>query len=303
MLAAAPPYSNPNNNIQYGPEPLMPFGQPAPENNSIENAATRPYQRGTMPRSRAPYQQSHSRFATVITVLILLATLLLLGFSIYLAAELHFISIPGIGPNPTPTAQTSLQVKVPDLRHLDYQTALKRASAIGFILQVSDNNTNGIVINQTPEPDALAAKGSRILVEFGSPTKTVTVPPNLVGNTLSDAEQILTNAGLSYGIQPAGSDPTKEPNTVIKADPPSGDTIPVGQRVILYVANYSTSTPTAVPTTLPTPSPTPTAKPSPSPTPTPTPTPTPSPSPSPTPSPSPSPSPLPDPLPTPSPKA
>src|SRR5256885_283898 len=45
-----------------------------------ESSSTRPYQRGV-----APSDQRDSHFATIITVLILLATLLLLGFSIYLA--------------------------------------------------------------------------------------------------------------------------------------------------------------------------------------------------------------------------
>jgi len=47
-----------------------------------ESSSTRPYQRGV-----APSDQRDSHFATIITVLILLATLLLLGFSIYLAIQ------------------------------------------------------------------------------------------------------------------------------------------------------------------------------------------------------------------------
>src|SRR6266702_7836342 len=51
ILGAPPPYSNPNNNIQSEPDPLVLAGQSAPayNNNAIEDAPTRQYQRGTMP--------------------------------------------------------------------------------------------------------------------------------------------------------------------------------------------------------------------------------------------------------------
>ena len=123
--------------------------------------------------------------------------------------------------------------------------------------------------NQDPAPSSLAAKGSPISVKFGPATQqTVTVPPNLVGNTLSGAEQILNNAGIPYNKQPAGSDPTKGQNIVSKVDPDSGTSIPKGQYVTLYVVNYSTGTPTV------TPNPSPTVKPTATPTTAPTATPT-----------------------------
>src|SRR5439155_12447343 len=132
----------PNNTIQHEPEPLVLAGQSAPpyNNNAGEHAPVGQYQRGTMPRSAVPYEPRDSRFASIITVLILLATLLLLGFSIYLAAELHFIHIPGI-INPIPTeTNISLQFSVPDLRGLTYQDALTRAKAKGFKLKAIDGN-------------------------------------------------------------------------------------------------------------------------------------------------------------------
>src|SRR5438270_1173293 len=178
--------------------PLLPYQQPY--NPPLESSSY-----GTRPRSNAvPYNQRDSRFAGIITVLILLATLLLLGFSIYLAAELGFIHIPGItNPNPTST-HTVLQFRVPDLRGLTYQEALTRAKANGFNLQVTDGNTAGVVINQAPNPFALAAKGTSIQVKFAVTHQTVVVPAGLVGEALSVAEQILTNDGIpsifmSYG--------------------------------------------------------------------------------------------------------
>ncbi|GAC1378167.1 MAG: hypothetical protein NVSMB33_01660 [Ktedonobacteraceae bacterium] len=301
MAGAAPPYNNSNNNGQRPPEPLiLAAGQPGYGNGLIENAATRSYQRGTIPRSDAvAYKQQDSRFASIITVLILLATLLLLGFSIYLASELHFISWPFVGgPGPTATTDANTQFPVPDLRELNYQDALTKANKAGFNLQVSDGNSHptGVVTNQSPAPNNLATKGSNILVVFGPVTQqTVVVPSGLVGNTLSGAEQILKSAGIPYSIQPAGSNSQVPANYVSKVDPSSGKAIARGTSVILYVVNYSSGTAGVTPSPAPSPSP----NPSPNPSPSPTPKPSPSPSPSPTPSPSPSPTSTPTPSPTP----
>src|SRR2546421_91306 len=249
---------------------------------------------GTRPRPNAvPHDQRDSRFAGIITVLILLATLLLLGFSIYLAAELGFIHIPGIAnPNPTST-NTILQFRVPDLRGLTYQDALTRAKAKGFNLQVTDGNTAGVVIRQAPNPSNLAPKGTSIQVKFAVTHQTVVVPAGLVGEPLSVAEQILTNDGIQYSVQPDVNDPNRPANTVSRVSPPSGTSIPKGQNVLLYVVNYTNGTPKV------TPEPTATATPRPSPTATPRPSPTATPRPSPTVTPNPSPDPIPDPDPIP----
>src|SRR6266566_1334315 len=60
------------------------------------NQATGSARVGTVPRTgQVRRDQRDSRFASIITVLILLATLLLLGFSVFLAAELGFINLSG----------------------------------------------------------------------------------------------------------------------------------------------------------------------------------------------------------------
>ncbi len=272
--------SNPNNGVARQPEPLILQNQQQIYNPPGAASAYQP--RGTRPRSSAvPYEQRDSRFASIITVLILLATLLLLGFSIYLAAELNYIHIPGISSSGSTQTVVVDQFSVPDLRGLDYQAAKTKATSAGFNLKVPDGVTTGVVTSQDPTPNLLAPKGSDIRVKFGPATQqTVTVPPNLVGNTLSGAEQILNNAGIPYDIQPAGTDPTKKQNIVSKVDPASGTSILKGQHVILYVVNYFNGTPTVTPSPSPSPSPTvtptatPTATPSPTPTATPSPTPT-----------------------------
>ena len=99
--------SNPGNGVARQPEPLILHNQVPPYNGPLVDGASAYPARGTRPRSTAvPYAQGDSRFASIITVLILLATLLLLGFSIYLAAELNYIHIPGLSSsNATPTTR------------------------------------------------------------------------------------------------------------------------------------------------------------------------------------------------------
>jgi eukaryotic-like serine/threonine-protein kinase len=277
------------NGVPRQPEPLILSNQPGYSSSQLENGS--PYPRSTQPRaSSVGYDRRDSRFASIVTALILLATLLLLGFSIYLAAQLGFVRLPWFGGS-TPTPTIPAQIPVPDLRGKTYQDVFTIATNAGFKLKATNDITTGIVINQAPLPSQLALKGSAIQVTFGPVTQqTVVVPPNLVGNTLSGAEQILTNAGIRYFVQPDGTNPNNStPNIISKVDPPSGTTIRKDLTVILYVQNFTNGTPTVAPTLDPTPTKNPTPTPTHTPTPTPTHTPTATPTNTPTPTPSPTP--------------
>jgi serine/threonine protein kinase len=278
------------NGVPRQPEPLILANQPGYNNNQMADISS--YPRSTQPRANSVgYNRRDSRFASIVTALILLATLLLLGFSIYLAAQLKFIPLPWFGgSSPTPTI-TAQKIAVPDLRRLTYQAAHTTATNAGFTLAATNGITTGIVINQSPLPSQFALKGSAIQVTFGPVTQqTVVVPPNLVGNTLSGAEQILTMFGIRFSPQPDGTNPNNStPNIISRVDPPSGTSIPKDRTVILYVQNFTNGTPTVAPTPDPTPTHTPTATPTHTPTATPTHTPTATPTNTPTPTPSPKP--------------
>ncbi|HLJ33880.1 MAG TPA: protein kinase [Ktedonobacteraceae bacterium] len=268
--------SSPDNGT-YNPEPLM-LPNPQPYNNPIESSATRPYeQRGTTPRSGA-VERHDSRVAGIVTAIILCATLLLLGFSLFLAVNLGYIHIPGLN-NTTPSPVVP-GLPVPNLIGLSYQNALTAATNAGFKLQTS-GTTSGVVTKQSPPNGTNAASGSTIVVEFGpAPKKTVIVPNGLLGIPVTEAESMLTSAGIPYTLVHTHiTDPTKPQNYVAQVSPPSGQSIAVGSPVQLYVGNDTSVTPTVTPGVTPTPSPT--TKPSPSPTPSPTPSPSPSPSPTP----------------------
>src|SRR3989442_10685212 len=232
----------------------------------LELGSVGPPYTSPMPRPAGP--RYDSRTASIITALILLATLLLLGFSVYLAVVLGFITWPFSTTAPTPTVT---QVSVPYLIGLSYQAAQAQAAKAGFQLKVDNGLTSGIVKSQSPQPGDNASKGSTIAVHLQA---ALIIPDGLVGNTLSAAEAALTQAGISnYEERTANPaiDPTKGPNTVVQVRPASGTIINSNTVVKLYVVNRTDITPTVAPTPTPTLAPTPTPTPQQTPTPSPTP--------------------------------
>ncbi|HLZ62009.1 MAG TPA: protein kinase [Ktedonosporobacter sp.] len=224
------------------------------------SGATRPFRRGAVADSLQ--DQRESRFASVVTVLILLATLLLLGFSIYLAAELNFISLPGMQGSVSPTASSQL-IAVPDLRGMDYAAANALAEKQGFKLQIVGDATSGQVKTQAPAVGSMVAPGSTIQVTLQPAQPAIKVPTGLAKDSLDHAEVLLNRAGIPYSVQADPNNPTDSAqpyNTVSRTDPAEGSTLNPGQKVTLYVVNYypngaphptATPVPTAAPTATP----------------------------------------------------
>lgn len=254
--------------------------------NPAESGATRPFNKGQMNgRAAVVGEQRESRAAGIVTLLILLATLSLLGFSIYLAGQLGFLPFGGTSATPvvtTPTTAIAPPVAVPDLVGKDLVDAQNIAQSKGFKLQVAKGPNTGRVKKQAPEANSKAASGSTILVELEQTVKI----PDLAGKPLADAITALKNEGLQYKVM---SDPNKpvdlneDPNVVTRTDPQTGSNVTVDKQVTLYVTNYLTVTPTTVPVVQPTPIPTAAPQPTPMPTAAPQPTPTDTPAPTPTP--------------------
>jgi serine/threonine protein kinase len=269
--------------------PVSPFPPIYPAGNG-STGSTRPYSFG----AAVPEERSNSRFAITVTVLILLATLLLIGFSVYLAFQLGFIKLPIGGGGGTAT-QTPIYGKVPLLKGLTYPNAKQLAEKDHFNLARSSGPADGIVDNQQPPAGTSLLLGDTISVTTTNMTKVPQVPP---GATVEQVEQLLQQADLNiYTVKSAGyNSSVNQPNIVARLDPPSGQAVTINTPVTIYVWNLNaTPTPTVTPTPSLSPKPSPTPSPSPSPTPSPTPSPSPSPSPSPTPTPSPTPKPSPSP--------
>ena len=222
--------------IQVDPSkhPISPIAVP-------ESGTTRPFQRGTVPRSGA-VQQGDSHFAAIITVFILLATLLLLGFSVFLAGRLGFLPIFNDNSTATPTTSVAT-ASVPNLYGDTFEQARLAAQKAGFKLQLkADSPKTGVVIGQSPPKDIPYPLNSTIEVTLGQiPAETATKPP-VTGTTT-----------VTPGASPAPS-PTAKPNPS-----PSPTITPTPT---------TTPSPTITPTPTTTPTPTstpPTPKPSPAP--------------------------------------
>ncbi len=250
--------------------------------------STRPFQRGTVPRSGViQHEQKESRFATVITVLILLATLLLLGFSVFLANQLGIIHVFGLGSTNSATATPVAQgVLVPDLTGKNYNDASTLAKQYGFTLSIAQGSKdNTVVESQDPPKDHRAAKGSTISVNMkltATAVPTASIPNGLVGLSVADATSKLKSAGFtSYLFINAGTNSDGTP-VVKNTNPATGASVPTSTQIKVYIYNCSidvcaTGTPIVTPGTTPTVAPTATTVPKPTPTPTtapPTPTPT-----------------------------
>ncbi len=277
-MGELPEYAAPT--VVSGPPSLPGFGQGPvatyvpPGEGPQGSGATRPF---FMQRTGV-VQEQDSRVASIITVLILFATLLLLGFSIYLAGMLGFLPFSNNNKNIPPTS-ISQSVTVPNLIGLRYQDATQQVTALGLTLRLAQGSpSSGWVKQQSIAAGRQTSKGTTIEVllnatPLSSPTATLTVPQGLIGKPLQDVERILTTANISYVVQSAGPNTAMAPNTVQRTDPASGSPLQAGQNVMLYVANCTQcvqTTPVVSPTSGP--SPTPTSGPSPTPTVPPTPT-------------------------------
>lgn len=231
-----------------------------------ETGATRPYHKGNLTTDR------ESRITGIVTAIILIAALLLLGFSVYLAGELGLLP-PIFGQQ---NQQEPPMVEVPNLINMDLTQARKVAEEAGFRLQVVKDQQTGKVINQNPSAGSPYREGSVITVELEAETVKV---PEVVGLSLTEAKNILNNANIRFNVEEDTQnpiDPTKAVDTVTRVDPEEGATLQSGQVVTLYITNYSEAidpTPTLPPEPTPTLPPEPTSTPPPTPTaPPPTPT-------------------------------
>ena len=265
-----PGFSQNGSPSSFNQQPAAPYYAPP------DAGSTRPFQRGTVPRSGVVQQeQKESRFATIITVLILLATLLLLGFSIFLAAQLHFI--PGFNTGDTNTATATPvvpgSVVVPDLRGMSYKNADALAKHDGFILNVvgGSSKDGNVVGTQAPEANTTAAKGSTISINMTTPSATavptVTIPTGIANSSLTDAEAKLDSAGFTtHTAFNIGSNPSVGQNIVQKTNPDAGTPASKNTNIQIYVWNCTVcvaGTPVVTPGTTPTIAPTATPKPTP----------------------------------------
>jgi len=138
------------------------------------------------------------------------------------------------------------QVAVPDLSGETVAAANHDLTAAGLTLgaQTPANSKTvpeGHIIDQSPESGTQVDKGHAIDVTVSSGVKQVAVP-NVVGLSLDEASQTLTDAGLKVGdTSPKPS--SKDRNQVLKVDPAVGEQVADGSTVDLTFASGNNKVP------------------------------------------------------------
>ena len=136
-----------------------------------------------------PSDRRDARFASMITLRILLAILFLLGCSAFLAAQPGFIPFPSFSGRGTPAHGL---LEVPDLQQMRWSDARAQAEKVGFRLVSVTGQTEGLVVGQNPKAHEKATKGSTLEVRME--LLTTTMPPLPLDGRLAPVEAILRDA-------------------------------------------------------------------------------------------------------------
>ncbi len=110
--------------------------------------------------------RTHWSFQSILMIFILLAILFFSGFSLYLAAQLHFIHVPFFTANGTPTSPNTGFIEVPDLHNMSWLRAVATSEKLGFRLVLVEGQPDGVVVDQNPSAHDKAMKGSPIDVKL-----------------------------------------------------------------------------------------------------------------------------------------
>ena len=129
-------------------------------------------------------------------------------------------------------------VSVPDVRQRSLDAAEATLNGAGLVVgsvteEPSSSFSAGTVIRQDPGPTAQAAEGSAVDLVVASAPEQVTVP-SIVGNTATDAQTKLQNAGFGVDTVEVASD---EPaGTVVSSDPAEGTQVEPGSTITISVS-------------------------------------------------------------------
>jgi serine/threonine-protein kinase len=130
------------------------------------------------------------------------------------------------------------QVKVPLVVNLVQNVAIAKIDSAGLTpspISESSSSPNGTVVSQYPLSGQKVDEGStvRLVVSSGPGNGTV---PTTVGKSKAAATQAITKAGLKVGSTETKYSSTVPLGDATGTDPPSGQSLPVGTTVTLFVS-------------------------------------------------------------------
>jgi serine/threonine-protein kinase len=130
-------------------------------------------------------------------------------------------------------------VEVPNVTGISQDEALQRLQAEGFQVRTSfepsEDVEAGNVIRTEPTFGTMVEEGSVVELFVSSGPEEVPVPP-VVGETLANAQQLITDAGLTVGQVTERADATFAEGIVIEQDPPQGVRVGIDAPVNLVVS-------------------------------------------------------------------
>src|SRR5439155_3588192 len=143
---------------------------------------------------------------------------------------------------------SSGRLAVPDVTRLPLTDAEQKLMANGFkveVKRVGSSKPKGIVVSQEPVAGVSAVSGTTVKLTVSSAVKPVVVP-RLVGQTQGAAVAALTKLGLKPVLRNVPSD--KPVGTIVGQNPPAGQEVDKGSKVIVKVSTGTSTTTTATTT-------------------------------------------------------
>lgn len=158
------------------------------------------------------------------------------------------------------------RVTVPNLRNYQQDTAIQKLRdlklTVGEIKSVDNYQVNqGSVVSTEPKASARVPEGTAVTLNIST---GMTVVPEVVGMTESNAAEALNDVGLRYRAEDATS--TRRAGTVVGQSYPARSKVQVGTEVVISVVRSAPTTQTVTETVTTTPAPPATTTESPQPT-------------------------------------
>ena len=166
------------------------------------------------------------------------------------AVLLAGLSIAGVSGVRWWQAQQQAMVTVPQVVGMDRTTAENTLRDEGleptFTSRHSDEVPDRHVISMDPVSGTRTATGSPVAVVVSDGPGSVTIPGDLVGQSLDYARESLRAAGLTAGLVSTVDSPTVPQNHVVATDPGGGSTVEKNSAVELQVSTGRVTVPDVV---------------------------------------------------------
>jgi stage V sporulation protein D (sporulation-specific penicillin-binding protein) len=143
----------------------------------------------------------------------------------------------GIEPDYTEEQMTSADTTIPNVVGKTLEDAKTRLDAAGFAYKTVGNGDT--VTDQTPTGGAIVPNNATVILYLGTEKPdTLCTVPNLVGKSVSEVNQALTNAGLIMKV--SGTTTTSSGSVrAISQDTPAGSEVKAGTVVTVQFGDSS----------------------------------------------------------------